>query len=95
MKPTLLQKLLMEYIGTTFFLYVIIATGNALAIGGALALSLLVGSVVLGGKFNNYNPAVSVMMALAGKLPLRNLVPYVLCQIAGGVTALAIHKYIK
>ena len=92
MKGSLLQKLLVEYVGTTFFLYVIIATGNALAIGGALALCVLVGGAISGG---NYNPAVSVMMALAGKLPLRNLVPYILCQVAGGVTALAIHKYIK
>lgn len=92
MKATLLQKLSVEYVGTVFFLYVIIATGNGIAIGGALALCVLAGGAISGG---NFNPAVSVMMALTGKLPLRNLVPYVLCQIAGGVTALAIHKYIK
>ena len=45
-----------------FFLYVIMATGNALAIGAALTLVILVGGAISGG---NFNPAVSVMMAAA------------------------------
>ena len=85
MKATLLQKLFVEYVGTVFILYVIIATGNGIAIGGALALCVLAGGAISGG---NFNPAVSIMMTLAGKLSLRDLVPYILCQIAGGITAL-------
>ena len=87
-----MNKYLVEYLGTIFFLYVIIATGNALAIGGALALCILAGGAISGG---NFNPAVSVMMAFAGKLPWDDLVPYIACQIAGGLTALAIHKNLK
>ena len=33
------EKYLVEFLGTFFFLYVIIATGNPLAIGSALALA--------------------------------------------------------
>ena len=36
-----LNKYLVEFLGTTFFLYVILATGNALAIGAALALETI------------------------------------------------------
>ena len=32
-----MNKVLVEFLGTLFFLYVIITTGNALAIGAALA----------------------------------------------------------
>ena len=52
-----MNKYLVEYLGTIFFLYVIIATGNGLAIGGALALCILAGGAISGG---NFNPAVSV-----------------------------------
>jgi glycerol uptake facilitator-like aquaporin len=92
MKSPLLQKLLVEYVGTIFFLYVIISTGNAVAIGGALALCILVGGAISGG---NFNPAVSIMMTLAGKLPMHDAIPYILSQVAGGITALLIHKYVR
>ena len=42
-----MNKYLVEYLGTIFFLYVIIATGNGLAIGGALALCILAGGHIL------------------------------------------------
>ena len=53
-----MNKYLVEFLGTLFFLYVILATGNALAIGAALAIAILVGGAISGG---NFNPAVSVM----------------------------------
>ena len=42
-----------------------------------------------------YNPAVSVMMTAAGKLPLKDLLPYILVQVAGGLCALELSKHIK
>ena len=65
-----MNKYLVEFLGTLFFLYVILATGNALAIGAALAIAILVGGGISGG---NFNPAVSVMMVAAGKLPKNDL----------------------
>ena len=50
-----MNKFLVEFLGTLFFLYVILATGNALAIGAALAIAILVGGAISGG---NFNPAV-------------------------------------
>ena len=76
-----MNKYLVEFLGTLFFLYVILATGNAMAIGAALALAILVGGPISGG---NFNPAVSVMMVSAGKLQNKELLPYILSQVAGG-----------
>ena len=86
---TNMEKYLVEYLGTVFFLYVIIATGNPLAMGAALALAVYVGQNISGG---DYNPAVSVMMALGGKMPMRDLAPYVIAQIAAALTALELYK---
>ena len=51
-----------EFVGTIFFVYVILATGNPLAIGAALALAILLASKSSGGHFN---PAVSIAMPCA------------------------------
>ncbi len=87
-----MNKYLVEFLGTMFFLYVILATGSALPIGLALVVAILVGGKISGG---NYNPAVSVMMVAAGKLPKSDLVPYIIAQVAGGLAALELSKHVK
>ena len=87
-----MQKYVVEFLGTTLFVYVILATGNALAIGATLALIML----IIGGISGGYvNPAVSIVMASAGKLPTIDLVPYCIAQILGGLVALEIYKRFK
>ena len=76
---------LVEFFGAALFIYVILATGNPLAIGAALALVILVTSKISGGHIN---PAVTIAMASAGKLPVNGVLPYCLAQIFGGLTAL-------
>jgi len=83
------QKLLVEFLGTIFFLYVILAVGNPLAIGLALTVAIMVGGKISGGHFN---PAVSVMMVAAKKMRMNDAAPYILAQIAGGLVALELHK---
>ena len=87
-----MNKYLVEFLGTLFFLYIIIATGNAFAIGAALAIAVFLGGPISGG---NFNPAVSIMMVAAGKLPINDLVPYILSQVAGGLCAFELSKRIK
>ncbi len=84
-----MQKYLAEFLGTIFFVYVILATGNPLAIGAALALVILLASKISGGHMN---PAVSIVMASSGKIPTSDLMPYVIAQILGGLVALEIFK---
>jgi len=87
-----MNKYIVEFLGTLFFLYVILATGQALAIGLALTVAIMVGGKISGG---NFNPAVSVMMAAAGKLSMRDLLPYIVAQVAGGLAALELHKRVR
>lgn len=87
-----MNKYLVEFVGTLFFLYVILATGNAIAIGIALAIAIMLGSKISGGFFN---PAVTVMMAAAGKLATKDVVPYIVAQVAGGLAALELFKRVR
>ena len=86
------QKLLVEFLGTLFFLYVILATGDAVAIGLALMAVIFILGKTSGGHFN---PAVSVMLAAAGKVSMKDLAPYIIAQIAGGLAALELYKRVK
>tara|TARA_Y200000002_G_scaffold190448_1_gene157159 strand:+ start:1126 stop:1392 length:267 start_codon:yes stop_codon:yes gene_type:complete len=87
-----MNKLLAEFLGTMFFLYVILATGDAVAIGLALMIAIFLLGKVSGG---NFNPAVSVMLAMAGKLSMKDLAPYIVAQVLGGLAALELYKRVK
>ena len=87
-----MQQYLVEFIGSILFVYVILATGNPLAIGATLALIILMTSNISGGYIN---PAVSITMAAAGRLSTNDLVPYCLAQILGGLVALELYKRIQ
>jgi len=87
-----MQKYLVEFLGTLFFLYVIMATGDAFAIGAALAIAIMIGGPISGG---NFNPAVSVMMFNAGKLSKKDLIPYIVAQVAGGLAAYQLYLRVK
>ena len=84
-----MHQLLIEYVGTVFFLFVIITTGNPLAIGAALALACYIGGPISGG---NYNPAVTLLMVLAGTQKKETLFTYVIMQLVAAVTVLQIYK---
>ena len=81
-----------EFLGTAFFLLVILLTGQAIPIALALAAVIMVGGKVSGGHFN---PAVSVMMWRKGKLKMGDLLPYIAAQVLGGLVALELSKHIK
>jgi hypothetical protein len=89
---TRMNKYLVEFVGSILFVYVILATGNPLAIGAALALIILIASPISGGHIN---PAVSVVMSSAGRLPTMDLLPYVVAQVLGGLVALQLYKRYK
>jgi len=97
---TKVNKYMAEFLGTLFFLYVILAvvsrTTNPMAdgipIGIGLAIPIMIFGAISGG---NFNPAVSVMMVARGTLPSSDLLPYVIAQIAGGLVALELHKRVK
>ena len=84
-----LNKYLVEFVGTLFFVYIILAIKTPLAIGAALTVAILLGGKISGG---NFNPAVTIAMTMAGKAKNKHLLPYILAQVAGAITAIELFK---
>ena len=87
-----MNKYLVEFLGTLFLMFVILATGNYLAIGAALAIGILLGGPISGAAFN---PAVSIALMYCGKLSRSDLIPYIIAQIAGALAAIELIKFVK
>lgn len=84
-----LLPLVAEFFGTFILLMAIFATGNALVIGGALALDVF----LLGGISGSHvNPAVSLAMFLKGGISSQELAMYSVAQLAGGAAAWYAYK---
>ena len=84
-----MQKYLVEFLGTLFLMFVILETGNYLAIGAALAIAVILGGAISGGAFN---PAVAIGLFFNGKLPRSELIPYIIAEIAGAFVAVKLVK---
>ena len=84
-----MNKYIAEFLGTLFFLFVILATGKAIPIGLALAVSILVLGKYSGG---NFNPAVSVGLAIMGQASWSTLWIFLVACFAGGA-ATAVFKF--
>jgi aquaporin Z len=87
--PLQIQKYLVEFFGTLFFLYIILSVGHPIAIGAALTLSIFIGGKISGG---NFNPAVTIMMTMAKKMKMVDALPYIVAQVLGGLVALQLYK---
>lgn len=85
------KKCAIEFIGSIFFIFVIIATGQAIPIGLALMLCILIGGNISGGHFN---PAVTITMALNNKIAPRQALWYIIAQILGGISGMLLYKLI-
>ena len=84
-----MNKYFVEFLGTMFLMYVILATGNWLAIGAALGIAVMLGGAISGGAFN---PAVAVSLYASGKLPKADVLPYVIAEILGALSAFYAYK---
>lgn len=88
----LLKKCLVEFIGAFFLIFTVgctVFSGGegvipAIAIGFVLMVMVYAGGHVSGG---HYNPAVSFAAAIRGALPWKDMVPYWVAQLLGGVVA--------
>jgi aquaporin Z len=89
-----------ELIGTFFLVFTIGATGIAsapgvippLAIGAVLMAMVYAGGHISGA---HYNPSVTLGVFLRGRLPARDLLPYIAAQISGAVAASAVVLFMK
>ncbi len=78
-------KYIAEFIGTFILLSVIIASGDPLAIGLALAVACWFGTKISGGHFN---PAVTVVKYIQNSVNMSDALFYVVAQVLGGVAAM-------
>jgi glycerol uptake facilitator-like aquaporin len=91
-------KLISETIGTLFLLLIVVGSGimgenlteNKAVVLLANSIATAFGLIVLIWTFGPYsgahfNPAVSILMMLLGKLTKQDMLFYVLCQLIGGV----------
>ena len=87
-----MERYLIEFIGSLFFIYIVLATKNPWAIGAALAMS----TYILRDEMKHmFNPVVTIVMAASGKLLPNEVAPYIISQIAGGLAALEVYKRVK
>lgn len=84
-----MNKYVVEFLGTLFLTFVIFATGNALAIGLALAIAVQLGGKISLGAFN---PAVTFALMQSGKLSQKDVVPYIIAQIAGALVGFQLFR---
>ena len=94
-------KYLVEFIGTFFLVatigFTVLKPGDAgnlapLAIGSVLMVMVFAGGHVSGA---HYNPAVTLAVTIRGKCPAVDVVPYMVCQVAGAVAASVIVGFLK
>ncbi|MDQ1530674.1 MAG: aquaporin [Microbacteriaceae bacterium] len=93
--PSLPQRLAAEVFGT--FVLVTGVIGTALFFApqfGALPVAIAVGLTIIGGAYavghisgGHFNPAVTLSAAVAGRFAWRDVLPYMLAQLVGGLVA--------
>jgi len=89
------KALVAEFIGTLFFLSIILNVVNDSSIGViAIAVGLLAAIYMVGGvSGGHFNPAVSVMMFMKGSLPADMTILYIIAQIIGALSALLLNNF--
>lgn len=95
------QKYLAEFLGT--FALLLFGGGAAVFslgdVGNArvVLVSMAFGVTVLGAAYalgevsgGHFNPAVTLSMALSRRMPLRDVLPYIVAQLVGGIIGIAV-----
>ena len=82
--------LLAEFLGTFLLVLSIFASGGTWwIVGGTLALIVLLIGRLSGG---HVNPAISAAVYFKGSLTIQELIAYVACQLAGGVSSFYVYR---
>lgn len=87
-----MRRLVVECIGTFFFLLTIALTANAIAIACMLMAWVYIGGYISGA---HYNPAVTLAVGLRGNWQWATILRYWGAQVLGGVLAFAVAYYLS
>ena len=81
-----------EFLGTFIFFFVLLATGNAWALGLTLALLIFAFGKISGGHFN---PGVSIMMLYDNNALWEDVAFYMIVQVIAAVLAVELWNRIR
>jgi len=95
-----LNKYIAEFIGTFFLVLTIgcaVMAGSTgvippLAIGAGLMVMIYAGGHISGAHFN---PAVTLAVFLRGRCPAKDVVPYMVAQVLGSLSAAAVASFLR
>ena len=89
------KAILAEFIGTFFFLSIILNAVADAALGPIAVAVGLLASIYFAGKVSggHFNPAVSIMMYVKGKLTGDLTILYISAQIVGALCALLLNNF--
>ena len=100
------KRLFAEFLGTFWLVFggcgsAVLAAAfpdvgiGLLGVSLAFGLTVLTMAYAVGGiSGGHFNPAVSVGLLVAGRLPAKDLIPYVIAQLVGAVVAAAVLYFI-
>ena len=86
-----MKRLVMEFLGTFFFILTIVMTGNPFAIAAMLMAWVYIGGAVSGG---HYNPLVSYAVALRHQLSWHDFFRYCCAQVLGSLAAFELSYFL-
>ncbi len=86
-----MKKILIEFIGTFFLVFVVMLSGNPLAIGCILMAMVYMGGHISGA---HYNPAVTLGVLIRGKIKTNDALMYMVVQICGAIVAAVMYYLI-
>lgn len=79
---------LAEFLGSLFVIFTVLATGNAVAIGAAIAIVYIVTN-------STVNPAAAIAMVYYKVMDPADLVPVIIAQTLGALVAVEAYKNIR
>ncbi|MCU1470289.1 MAG: aquaporin [Glaciihabitans sp.] len=93
--PTLLARLIAEVFGTFVLVFAVIGTAlYTSSLTGPLGVALVVGLAVIVAAYavgsisgGHFNPAVTLGVAIAGRMLWKDVLPYFVAQLVGGILA--------
>lgn len=88
----LLNKYLAEFLGSLFFTYMLLATQNPIVCSIAFILIYMLIHPISGCVLF---PNIAIVYASIDKLPIGDLLPYVISQVLGALVSLEIYKRYK
>lgn len=90
------KAVLVEFLGTFFFLSIILSTVAEPSFGPIAIAAGLLAAIYFGGKISggHFNPAVSIMMFIKGNIQGDLAIVYISAQIIGALSALILNNYL-